>query len=235
VLPHSLIGSTSAGFGYPLPTASAYDSHHLLSAWTSPDAPGALLMARMTADGTVPEPEGWVMAQDPDWTTSAPVLSAGSDGRVLLGYLRYDPSEGVRTHRLLFRWLASPASTLDAARATLDARSPPERADLPAQPLEPADGPVDLAPDPDAPDPADAAAREPDAAAEPDAARQPDTTPEPDAAQQTGPDTRSGHPVAVAGGGCQCRLDRHASVGWGWALAGLAGLLLRRRTGRTAR
>jgi MYXO-CTERM domain-containing protein len=177
--------------------AAAFDGEHVLLAFTDLTGPfpegTRVRLARLTQTGTLLDPTGVVVADDPHWDESDPVLSPSPLGRTLVAYKRRVPLSRGAPARVRWRWVGAAfppapdaaADTQDGAAAgdaaVEDARADAAPADDGGTTPDTLVAPVPdaaTAPEPDAaapPDTAPGPALDAGAPAEPDAAAPPDT------------------------------------------------------------
>jgi hypothetical protein len=168
---------------------------------------------RLSATGTPLDPTPVMLANDPDWWESDVAISAGTGGRLVAGYVRFDPASPAGTWRLHLRPLGYPAGpppVVDAGPPPAVDAGPPPAVDAGPPPAVDAGPPpvVDaVPPKPDADVGADMTSPTADAAPGGDAS---------DAAAEVRPDVISEGPIADAntgGGATDAGADARADAG----------------------
>jgi hypothetical protein len=90
----------------------AADGEHLLiSVYSYPGTSGPSDLRLLRLPGSLPGLRTLPIATDPDWLESSPTLSVGLGGRVLAVHVGFDPSPGMGTERLSFRWIRQASGT----------------------------------------------------------------------------------------------------------------------------
>jgi hypothetical protein len=223
-----------------------FDGENVLLAFTRDETQGsqfpqgtAVWMARLTPTGTLLDPQGAIVVDDPYWAENSPALSPVSPGRTLVAYNRKVPGPGGAPPRVRWRWVdthfpppSDAAADAPGGRGPLDAATGDgQTQDTPGPTMEDASLTEPSAAVFDASPPADSNAQDTAPLGRLDSGT--DSALDLAAVERPGDGAADVGAVLRNADGCGCHLGGSATSARGGALIGLFALaIIRRRTRR---